>query len=119
VADLACLGHRQELEAVERFRVLPEIGRHHLGRLRLRLARLLEDRGLLAVELAGHVRAALFGLAGLRMHPLERALQRRVLRQARHLVGRGLCRHGQTQHLRELFLHHSQLSHRVSSWGSS
>src|SRR3954463_14618485 len=52
VADFAGLGHRQELEPVEGVRSAIEIVLHHLGRLLLHLARLLEDRRLLAVEAA-------------------------------------------------------------------
>src|SRR4051812_45820109 len=61
VADLTGLRHRQELEPVERVGGLVEVALHHLLRLLLHLARLVEDRSLLAVERAGDLGAALLG----------------------------------------------------------
>src|SRR5215216_1789330 len=59
MTDLARLRHRQELESVERVGLVVEIGRHHFRRLALDRPSLFEDGGLLALEAAGHVRAAL------------------------------------------------------------
>jgi hypothetical protein len=57
VADLAGLGHGQELEAVERVVLVAEIGLHHLAGLLLGLASRVEDRRLLALDLAGVLQA--------------------------------------------------------------
>src|SRR4051794_20182757 len=59
VAHLAGLGHGQELEAVERVGRPVEVVLHHLGRLLLDLARLIEDRRLLALEAARDLRRTL------------------------------------------------------------
>jgi len=76
VADLAGLGHREELEAVERVLLAGEVRLSHLGRLLLDLAGLLDDRGLLAVERPGQRGAALLRLACVLARLLE------LLRQA-------------------------------------
>ena len=112
VPDLAGLGHRQELEAVQRVGVLAEVGLHHLGRLGLGLAGLVEDRGLLAVDLAGDLGAARLGLVGLVVHAPERRAQIGLVGQGRDLVGGGLGRLRQSQHLGQLLLENGQLSHR-------
>src|SRR5581483_2563565 len=52
VPDLSRLGHRQELEAVECVLLALQVGLHHLRGLLLGFARRVEDRRLLAVELA-------------------------------------------------------------------
>src|SRR6186997_2318027 len=72
VADLAGLRHRQKLETVERVGLFVEVRVHHLGRLLLRLASLLLDRGLLPLEPAGDLGPALCGLRGLLRHLVER-----------------------------------------------
>src|SRR3954468_17472358 len=72
VADLARLGHREELEPVERVVLAGEVGLHHLGRLALDLPGLLDDRRLLSVERAGDRDAALLGRRGLVVHARER-----------------------------------------------
>ena len=75
VPDLAGLGHRQELEAVECVRVVAEVGLHHLGGLLLGLTGLLEDRGLLAVEVGGELGRPLLGLLRLLAMALQRGAQ--------------------------------------------
>jgi hypothetical protein len=70
MADLARLGHREELEATEGIDVAAaEIGLHHLARLALRFAGLLEDRCLPALEGACDLGAALLDLGGLLCMP--------------------------------------------------
>src|SRR5689334_2031995 len=44
MAHLTGFGHREELETIERVGVVAEVGLHHLARLGLRLAGLVEDR---------------------------------------------------------------------------
>src|ERR687897_620918 len=94
VAELARLGNDQELEPVEAVRVVAEVVLHHLLGFLLGLARLLLDRGLLAVELARELLAALLRLSRLVAHALEQALDLLVLHEASDLRGRalsGLC----------------------------
>ena len=52
VAELARLGHAEELEAVERLLLAGEVGLHHLHGFGLGLAGLLADRGLAALEVS-------------------------------------------------------------------
>src|SRR3954452_9191564 len=113
VTDLGGLGHRQELEAVERVGVVVEIGRHHLCRLLLHLACLVEDRGLLAFEARRDLLAAVSGLRRLFRHSLQRLREARVLflRQLRDLPAGGLCRHRKAGDLGELLLEVRQLRH--------
>src|SRR5581483_2479060 len=114
VAGLAGLRHGQELEAVERIRVVTEVGAHHLRRFLLGLAGLVEDRRLLAVERRRALGAPLLGLGRLLVHPLERRdelVASLLLDQPLDLVGRALGRHRQPQHLAELALEHRQLRH--------
>lgn len=117
VADLARLGHRQELEAVEAVGVLAEVGRHHLGRLGFRFLGFFEDRGLLAVASVGELGAAALGLFGLLAHAGEHLRHLVVLDQAFHFLGRSLGGLGEPQDLRELLLQRGQLSHRSSFVG--
>jgi hypothetical protein len=115
VPDLGGLRHRQELEAVERVRVVVEVGLHHLGRFRLDLARLVEDRGLLALEAAGELDAPLLGLRRLLRHPLQRLNEVRalLLGQLLHLAGRRLRGHREAGHLGQLLLQVRELCHRL------
>src|SRR4051812_5354260 len=71
VTDLAGLRHRQELEAIERIRSSVEIRLHHLLRLLLHLASLIEDGRLLALERSGDLGAALLRFLRLVAHALE------------------------------------------------
>ena len=105
MADLAGLGHRQELEAVERVR-LARRGTSSSSRSpcsssrepprgsRSSFPRRLRERG-----------AAALGLGGLVVHALERLREPRSwLGQLHHLLGRLLGRHRETGHLAELGL---------------
>ena len=111
MADLAGLGHRQELEAVETVGVLTEIGAHHLGRLLLGLARLLEHGRLLAFELVGELSAALLGLLRLLDHAVERLAQVVVLDEARDLLAGPLRGHREPGYLAEFLFQCRQLCH--------
>ncbi len=111
MADLARLGHRQELEAVETVGVVAQVGRHHLGRLLLGLAGLLEDRRLLSVEAFGDLSRPLLGLHGLLLHSIERLLELVVVQQAGDLVGCTLCRLGQADDLADLRLEVGEFCH--------
>src|SRR4051794_36668257 len=104
VPDLAGLGHRQELEAVERVGVATEVGRHHLRRLLFRLAPLLHDPRLLAADRAGDLRAPLLRLLRLLTHALERLAELRVLDELADALRRALRRHREAGHLAELAL---------------
>ena len=114
MADLAGFAHGQELETVERVRGFVEIGLHHLLRLALDLASLLENRGLLALERARHLRSTLLRLLRLLTHPLERPhelLVALILRELRDLLAGLLSRHRETNHLTELGFQVRQLCH--------
>jgi hypothetical protein len=111
VPELSRLRHQQELQAVEAVGVVAEVGPHHLGGLALGLARLLEQRGLLALQPVGQLRRALLGLRGLLLHLLERRLDAVVLDQPDHLLGGRLRRLRESQHLGDLLVQHRQLSH--------
>src|SRR6185436_7649923 len=113
VPYLAGLGHRQELEAVERVCILPEIRLHHRRRFLLRLARLLEDRGLLAVEATRELLAPPRRLLGLLAHPLQHSYQLLfVVGKALHLLRRALRRLREPEHLGQLALEIRELGHR-------
>jgi len=114
VPDLAGLGHRQELETVERVRLLADARAQHLGALLLHLARLGQDRGLLALERRGDLLRALLGLLRLGLHPLERLDHLRVLLGTGELADlpRRLLRgHREADHLSELRLQVRQICH--------
>src|SRR4051812_15411501 len=111
VADLAGLGHGQELEAVELVGVLAEIGLHHLARLALGFASLLFDRGLLAVALGGDLQAAAFGLLRLLAHRAQLLGQRTAIQESLYLLRRLLRRSGQPGHLGQLLLERRQIGH--------
>src|SRR5512132_2230499 len=121
VADFAGLGHCQELEAVERVRVVAQVGRHHLRRFLLRLARLLQDRRLLAVEILGEARRPLLRLLRLLVHLLERLLQVIVLALLRDelpdLPSRTLGRHRESENFADLAFESCQLRHRLPPRG--
>src|ERR1700709_525874 len=72
VAELAGLGHRQELEAVELVGLLVEVDVHEGFALFLGFRGLVEDRRLLALPLAGQLGAATLGLLGLLAHGPQR-----------------------------------------------
>src|SRR3954452_21759534 len=111
--DLGSLRHRQELEAVERIGLVVEIGRHHLRRLLLHLACLLEDRRLLALEARRDLLTALRRLRRLFRHALQRFRQAGVLLlgELRDLPAGGLGRHRKAGDFRELLLEVRQLCH--------
>src|SRR5215218_4435172 len=117
VADLAGLGHRHELEAVEPVGVVAEVGLHHLGGLAFGLFRLLENRRLLAVALIGDLGAAARGLLGLLAHVPQFPGDPLVVDQALDFFGRFRSRFRQPQHLRQLLLQSRQLSHRFLQFG--
>ena len=117
VADLAGLGHGEELESVERVVLAAEVRLAHLGRLLLDLARLLDDRGLLALERAGQRGAALLRLARLLGGLLELLGERRVLgvQHAAHLARGILGGHREAEHLGQLALEVGQRRHQLTA----
>jgi hypothetical protein len=117
VTDLAGLGHRQELQAVEWIVLTGEIRLAHLGRLLLRLAGLRDDRGLLALERARHCGAALLRLAGLVPLLPEALVERRVpgAQDAAHLLRGILGGHRQAENLGQLALELGQRGHQLTA----
>src|SRR4051794_11957505 len=119
VTDLARLGHRQELEAVESVGVLVEVDLEHGRALALGGARLLEDRGLLALEGAGELGAAPLRLGRFLAHLLERGdeVGALLLRERDH-PSRGYLRgHREAGDLAELALEVRDFRHVApSSW---
>ena len=113
MTHLGSLGHGEELEAVERVCVRVQVRGHHLGRLLLHLARIVEDRGLLAFEVPGDGLAALRCLGGLFRHLLQRRDEARVLLpgELRDLPAGGFGRHRETGHLSQLLLEMRQFGH--------
>src|SRR5215208_5367093 len=111
VSELAGLGHDQELEPVEPVSVVAEIVLHHLLGFLLGLAGLLLDRGLLSIEVACQLLAALLRLGGLLLHLLERAHDLVVFDELRHLLRRALRRLREPVDLRQLLVELGQLSH--------
>ena len=112
MADLARLGHRQELEAVEvvapRSRYVFIISAPFF--LTVRASR--DDLALLPVEGAGDLGAALLGHRGLLTHRLQLLHERLIVGQLLDLLGRRLGGHREADHLAELRLQVRQLCHR-------
>ena len=106
VADLPRLGHRQELEPVERISLVAEVGVTHLGGLLLYLASLCQDGRLLSLELGCQVGAAGLGLTCLVAGLRQLLGQRLVLgtQHSAHLPRGILSRHGQPEHFGKLAL---------------
>src|SRR3954470_1421229 len=118
VSQLAGLGHDQELEPVERVGVAAEVGLHHLGGLALRLASLLLQRRLLALQAVRDLLAALLGLGGFLRHLVEHPLQLvGCLRQSGDLRRRVLCRLREADHFAELLFELREFRHGFLSSG--
>src|SRR3954462_14813864 len=111
VAELAGLGHAEELEAIERLLFAAEVGLHHLGRLGLRLARLLADRRLAAIECVHQLVGSPLGLLSLSMHPRQSVAKRVRAFHATDLLGRVLCGFREAEHLAQLLVKGGEIRH--------